>query len=165
MPMVTVCPTPEGVADGEHDVADDDIVHLAEADGRQLEPRRSGPICKRRDRSQGRCRRGAAGFRLRPSPSDTSICRPFDDMVVGQDVAVGADDDPEPSPELFGWFGLVASRQRKWRKIGSSTSGCLRRRVLRGEAVYDRRQFLPPRYELPVAGRPGWLARRRCWTA
>lgn len=79
----------ERVADGEHDIADAQAVHLAEGDGRQFLglDLQDGEIGFRVAADD----LGLVGLAVVERYLD--VVGPLDDVIVGQDIAIGADDD------------------------------------------------------------------------
>jgi hypothetical protein len=89
MPWVTVLAEAEGVADRQHHVADRDLLRVGEADRREvLELDVQRREIRRRIPAHDLRRRGASVTELHLDRVGTG-----DHVVVGEDVAIGAEDD------------------------------------------------------------------------
>ena len=89
MPIVTVWPTPERIAEGKHDVTDLDVIGIGE--------RECGEVV-RVDLQHRKIARRIRADQLRVDAApigelDRDVFRSVDHVVIGQDVAVGAYDD------------------------------------------------------------------------
>jgi len=138
----------ERVADGEHDVADAQAVHLAEGDGGEL----VGLDLQDREVGFGVAADDVGLVGLAVVERNLDVVGFFDDMEIGQDVAVGADDDAgaETGVALRLSFRAVAEEVAEDRVVEQWMSLLLD--FLRGVNVHDRGQ-----------GRPGCIAVGAGW--
>ena len=152
----------EGIADGQHDVADDDVVHSAERDRRQLEltpflgeELEHGEVGFRVAADHAR-RQGAAVVE-----GNLDLVGAFDDVVVGEHVAVGADDDPgaEAGITLRLAFLTLAEEVAEDRVVEQRMA--LRFDLLRGVDMHHRWQGAARRFAEGCRRRAVLAARRR----
>ena len=128
MPLVTVCPTPNGIADGEHKIAHLQLVGIAEWQSGEL---LALGVDLQHGKIGARIGKDDLGFEFAPvGQRDPDVLAAFDDMVVGDDDAFGPHDHAGAEGLLDP--ARLGRRPKNWLKNGRRQTAALWR--LRGRS-------------------------------